>query len=334
MSNYYSSYGLYFETSRPLPHLVALTDLPYLDLSIQLEQVDVAPLPLPSAESGDWQPHPEYTDRREQSLPENTITSLRILRSNDGQFIAFRYYDDVQFIFSVDGSHIWGFWPKNVTFEYMVTYLMNPVLGFNLRLRHQVCLHASAVIVEEKALLVAGTSGAGKSTTAGCFAMRGHTVITDDISVLVHQDEQIRVYPGYPHLRLYGSSAEALTPEALPQLAPDWSKCFLDLQREEYSFAAQPTPVGAVYLLTGRDEQIEVQSMSPSEALIALMKNTYMDYLLDKEMRAADFKLLALLSQSVPVRALTAPSKLDSLAELYEAIVADYAACSSVLIEV
>src|SRR5215469_301127 len=63
------------------------------------------------------------------------------------------------------GAEVRARWAAASTFEDAVTYLLGPVLGFVLRLRGRTCLHASAVAVGGQAIALAGSSGAGKSTT-------------------------------------------------------------------------------------------------------------------------------------------------------------------------
>ena len=42
-------------------------------------------------------------------------------------------------------------------------------------------MHASAIVHEGKAVLFTGISGAGKSTTANAFRLKGYKMLTDDV---------------------------------------------------------------------------------------------------------------------------------------------------------
>jgi len=79
--------------------------------------------------------------------------------------------------------------------------------------------------------------------------------------------------------------------EALPNLTPTWDKRYLALDGGRARFAEKKLPLGAVYLLGERamDERApRIENISPREALLELVQNTYMNALLTKEQRAAE----------------------------------------------
>lgn len=68
-------------------------------------------------------------------------------------------------------------------------------------------LHACAVAVGGRALVLAGPSASGKSTLAALMSAMGHGVLADDVSVLESRDgAAITVLPTSPHLRLWGDA--------------------------------------------------------------------------------------------------------------------------------
>src|SRR3954447_15177733 len=59
--------------------------------------------------------------------------------------------------------------------------VLGPVLAVLLHQRGRLLLHASAVAVDNEAVLFLGSAGWGKSTMAATLHARGHSLVTDDI---------------------------------------------------------------------------------------------------------------------------------------------------------
>jgi hypothetical protein len=115
-------------------------------------------------------------------------------------------------------------------------------------------------------------------------------------------------------------------PDALPRLTPSWEKFFLPLDDGNAKFEDQQRDVSAVYLLAPRVEEANaprIETMSSREALLSLVQNTYMNWLLDRRQRAAEFDALSKLVTQVPIRRIVPhldPGRIGALCEL---IVAD-----------
>jgi hypothetical protein len=64
------------------------------------------------------------------------------------------------------------------------TLLYGTVAGLVLVQRRRFALHASTVRIGDRLLAIAGASGAGKSTTVGLLAGRGHAIVSDEVTSL------------------------------------------------------------------------------------------------------------------------------------------------------
>jgi len=72
-------------------------------------------------------------------------------------------------------------------------------------------LHASAVQVGQQALVIAGTPGAGKSTTAAAFVKAGCAPLADDMTLITFdQSGKPFVIPTGPTLKIWQNTAEGL----------------------------------------------------------------------------------------------------------------------------
>jgi len=254
--------------------------------------------------------------------------NLRVGLLPGGEYFAFFYGDGVRFAVERGGREVWADWPEHYSLEDACTYLIGPVIGFVLRLRGVTCLHASAIAVGEQAIALVGFPGAGKSTTAAAFAHCGYSVIADDVVALVEDRENFLVPPGYPRVNLWPDSVRALcgSEEALPQITPTWDKRYLALGDNGLGFAAKPLPLGAIYFLCERETGLAapvVEEFAGGDALAALVGNTYVNYLLDRDMRSREFDVLSRLVAGVPIRRVRPPADPSAVFDLCEAIAAD-----------
>lgn len=260
--------------------------------------------------------------------PADSRPNLRVRALPDGSYVGFFYNDGARFAVDEYGREVWADWPENYSLEDACTYLVGPVLGFVLRLRGTVCLHASGVAVDGRAIALVGLPGAGKSTTAAGFACCGFPVLSDDVVALTDLAAQFLVEPGYPRINLWPDSVGRLfqSEDALPRITPTWDKRYMPLGQNGHHFASSPLSLGAIYLLEGRYPALPapvLDAVSGKEALIALVSNTYVNYLLDQKMRRTEFEVLSRVVSGVPVRRVRSPAEPCTIYKLCEAIADD-----------
>ena len=90
-------------------------------------------------------------------------------------------------------------------------FLLGTVLAILCFQRGLLPLHASAVDIGGRVLLLSGISGAGKSTLAAAFSARGYRLLSDDLCALeVQEGQPLRILPAFPRVKLWRDSAEQL----------------------------------------------------------------------------------------------------------------------------
>lgn len=155
-------------------------------------------------------------------------------------------------------------------------YLQGTVIGILLNQRGGVVLHASAVAIEGRAVLFCGISGAGKSTLAAALSLRGHAMISDDVS-LVTFDARGRpaVRADARQLKLTDTAIDALA--LLGQRgAPVRGKGDKTYVRPPSSWGGADLPIGAVYMLRSRSPCGDVITiLNPIAALRRIQRNAY-----------------------------------------------------------
>lgn len=320
MPAFHSVYGLHLHCNRPVPGLKPLPPSEPVDAQIWLG--DEPPNLAESLGSPRQVLYisPYYGDLGKPLLTVSTLAG--------GSYFEFQYDDDTQFVVDQGGTRIWATWANNSTVEDTATYLLGPVLGFVLRRRGIVCLHASAVVIGDQAVALAGPPGAGKSTMAAAFAKLGYPVLSDDVAALHEQDDCFFVQPGYPRLCLRPDATRSLygSANALPRITPNWEKRRLDLNGNGLRFQPSPCPLAAIYLLGERraEASSRFEAVSSGNAVIDLVANTHVNYLLDPRQRASEFKLLGRLLLRVPVRQLTSDAEPSQLNRLCDALLQDF----------
>ena len=217
-----------------------------------------------------------------------------------------RYADGTEFHVRHDGGEIWATWPATLALEDALTYLLGPVLGWVLRRLGVLSLHASAVVIDGRAVAFCGSGGAGKSTIAAAFATAGHAVLTDDLLALRDVAGETMAYPASDHLRVWDDSARMLVGEGhgLPLLTPNWDKHAFPLEALGYEVARSPVPLGWIFLIADRetgDTAPRTEPVRAADAFVPLVAKTAANYLLSPEMRAEEFALLARVLARTPV---------------------------------
>jgi hypothetical protein len=317
MGLFYSVFGLRLHASEPIPGLVPTERFDSADVEVYLDAI------------------PEGA--REGSAPNETLVftssillesgepTSRIWKSTARSLFRLEYFDGVECWVDSKGQSVWATWSESSSREDAATYLLGPVLGFVLRRRGVICVHASAVAIGNRAVALVGGAGAGKSTTAAALARRGHAVISDDIVALAEGDGTFVILPAYPYLCLWPDSVAMLygSGKSLPPLTPNFDKRQLALVENSLSFEARSLPLGAVYLLGERSEEDRapfLETPAARDCLMSLIANTYAN-LSETEMRAREFECLGRVVASIAVLRLRPHrdgARMDRLCELIE----------------
>jgi hypothetical protein len=240
------------------------------------------------------------------------------------EFFELRYSDGARFVVNGAANQMWCEWKAPLTVEDFSTYFLGPVMGFVLRRRGLTALHASSVCIGGHAIALGGEAHAGKSTTAAALTLRGVRVLCEDISALNEKNGRMWVESGYPRVCLWPDAVQKLlgVPDALPRLTPTWEKCYLALDGKLAKFEPAHQPLGAIYLIEARSEENSaprIEEISPREALLRLVQNTYMNWILDRAHRAQEFDVLTRMMAYVPVRRVVPhrdPARIGKLCEL------------------
>jgi hypothetical protein len=202
------------------------------------------------------------------------------------------------------GTTVWCTRPPHATLEDLATYLTGPILGFVLRRRGYLSLHASAVQAGSSAAVMVGPHGAGKSTIAAALAFRGWPLITDDVLHVRKAAAGWIAEPFAAGLKLWPDGAGlVLGPDvSLPRLTPTWDKRALAVDRFGVCAAPAPVPVRSILFLEWSDSDRAEPALEPvgtAETVVRLATHGSAAHLLDAAERAREFHAFADLARSV-----------------------------------
>jgi len=159
--------------------------------------------------------------------------------------------------------------------EDIKTYLLGSAIGAALLQKNCTLLHASVVIMDNKAIAFMGASGAGKSTIAQCFAQAGYPIYSDDICAIWWNDHnQPIVYPGPAHIKLWSNTFDLLK---VQRSAPLTSAI---RDTDKYIVPSCPQPHQAIslhklYWIQDHASETCITSLLGKDKLTSILSNLY-----------------------------------------------------------
>ncbi len=236
--------------------------------------------------------------------------SLIIDQTTDGNLLV-QFEDATSFLVSAHSIALVSA-PTQYTRDDIAAYALGPVIGIALHLQGAVLLHASSVVMQEKAIVFAGTSGSGKSTTAAILHRLGYPVLSDDVTELAGT----RALASLPAMRLWPDVVHALFGEsaAFPDRAPSWDKKLVVIEQ------APPAEIAAVLFLEERADTPRLERLSPRDAWRRLIANVYTAMLPGDAMAQRIFEITSALADDVPMYSFAPPplENADTLGEFLE----------------
>jgi hypothetical protein len=193
-------------------------------------------------------------------------------------------------------------------------------VGFFLGLSGNLCLHASAVEVDGRAVVLSAPSGWGKSTLAALAAAAGHPLIGDDLLRIGFGAGGPDVYRGSSEIRLRPGAA------ALVEHWPDLSRITADGRTAVAPPRTQSArvPLGVIVfpVLDRERSDLTIERLRPADAFAALLAAPRILGWLDPAIVARQFEQLTALAAGVPTLVARvpwqSPAKPEIGAELVE----------------
>lgn len=213
-------------------------------------------------------------------------------------------------------------------------FLLQFVLGYGMSmyayLQNQIAIHCGCVSIEGKGVIVAGASGAGKSTITMELLECGADMISDDMVIAGKSRKEIYLYPAFPQQKLCRDTAQrwGYDLKDLVYIDPDKDK-FALLRKDK--FVIEPQRLHTIFVLEWYDSTIEewkeydnkviteeIQGIDKIRVLVAnLFIQNMFPYI---GMSAEIFQLCTDIAKNVPIIRIRRPCHKESAEEVRKII--------------
>ena len=240
--------------------------------------------------------------------------SARLERSADRFRVTFD--DTGAFDVSLDGREIVWTPAPGADPDLAQIDLLGRVLSLAIHAAGDVCLHASAVVIDGNAIAFLAPKGFGKSSLGMALVAEGAKLLTDDTLRLRLAPRPIAT-PGPHSVRLWDDVADQLGRRSSMVQEPDSGKLVVrSLPEEEVS--SESAPLVALYLLApvralAEGNTVHRQLLAPIEATLGILQHAKIALLLGKTEGAVLLDRAATLARTTPVFRLDVPRDLASL---------------------
>lgn len=252
---FYKVYGVTVASDLLFPQLVVCEDTSRYDVVIGKTEL--------SEEIHKVLPEKKYEFGKEYSWLSNTTCQIRV-------------YDGKRITYALTGDgHP----------EWLQTYILGYGMSMLALQREMLPIHCSVVADEKGAVLIAGESGAGKSTATTAFLKEGYTLMADDMAWVDGE----KVYPAFPYQKLCRDvvEREGYNPEDLIYIDEQKDK-FLARYRGYFSTEARPMK-GFILLYMTSEKKVTMRKLTGLDRLHVYVGNLFLRKLMTREQKYAPY---------------------------------------------
>lgn len=179
---------------------------------------------------------------------------------------------------------------------------LNQLLPLVLSHQGKLVFHASAIEIDGLAIAFMGVSGRGKSTLAASFSSNQCPFLTDDGLVLEKTDDSYQVLPSQPSIRLWDDSQNAiLNSDMQAEAALNYTSKLRFTASNQMVFCETPCSLHRIYFLDDASaSEIQFVKLSPQEAMVELIKHSFLLDIEDRKMLKTHFNAVSDLA-SLPI---------------------------------
>lgn len=160
--------------------------------------------------------------------------------------------------------------------EMINIFLMCSCLGFIMIQRNKLAIHGSAVVVNNKAIVLTGGRGAGKSTLSTALRLKGYKFLADDVAAITLGDK-INIEYGFPYQKLCEDTAINLGYDVNEYIS------FISNTEEKYivpaydEFVYKAKELGAIFEIISDSyvSEVIIEEIKGNEKLNKIIKNIY-----------------------------------------------------------
>jgi hypothetical protein len=185
------------------------------------------------------------------------------------------YYEDEGDFLMLHGKEIIVMLANQYNLKHIRAIILGTCLGNILYQRETIAIHGGAVVLGDKAVVVSGVSGAGKTTVSMALREKGAKFLADDTVVAIAESENIYAYPGYPQQKMCKDTVTRFGVDinSLIELEEERDKYAVELKKEFCNVKR------AIHLLVFLDiaegDELIVEELQGNDKLQYLLQNQY-----------------------------------------------------------
>jgi hypothetical protein len=214
------------------------------------------------------------------------------------------------------------------SFESFQVYMLGQALSFALVKQRFEPLHATVVVVDDRAIAFLGGNASGKSSLAASFLEAGHRLLTDDLLIVEQLSDRVLAYPGPPRIKLFPRVARRLIGDTANrvQMHARTEKLIVPIDARRRCDTA--VELKAIYSLTAprdacRTRNVGIEALSRRNAFIELLSGTFNRRLTSAARLERQFRSMASLTERVPVKKLAYPRTIEALENVRTLVLAE-----------
>lgn len=200
---------------------------------------------------------------------------------------------------------------------YVSIYLTCSSMGFIMYQREKVAIHGGTIVMNDKAIVLTGDKGAGKSTLTTALKLDGYKFISDDVAAIdIHNVPMVN--PGFPYQKLCEDAMDALGYNK-----EDYFSFLSDKERKYVipsidDFVDKDTELYGIFELNVDDiKEVTIEEFTGYEKLNRIQKNIYRSEYFDilGGVSAIYFKKCLEIAKSIKYYKITRPKNKITVGE-------------------
>jgi GTPase SAR1 family protein len=230
--------------------------------------------------------------------------------------------EDVARYHIIDGNQIVVEPYAETDMDRVTVYLLGTAMGVLFIQRNRIAIHGSTVSVGQRAIIITGDCGAGKTSLSSEFRKNGYGFLADDISAIsMNQELQLFVHPAFPQQRLCTDTALNMGYDlsTLKLASMEENKYIVKLEEQ---YIGEKMPLAAIVEICISDtEEVTLEELRGIDKIKHIEKNIYCGPLYDNMGFTNDYyqallliaKITAYYKVSRPISGFTVEEQLKKI---------------------
>lgn len=220
----------------------------------------------------------------------------------------------IAFFYIFDGSNIICSVFEGTSMHDVVAYLLGCAFCFIFIQRDLTPLHGSALIVNNKGLIITGRSGAGKSSLTAAFLQSGYPFLADDVAVLSLEKDKTTIIPSFPEQKLCRNVALGMgyDTNSLRYLGEEKDKFAVRLDK---LFCSSRIELGAIVeVVPYTNKELEIHEIRGHDKLCTFIRNIFQSFIYEEMGISVDtMKVFLNIVEKLPMYRVLRPQNDDTV---------------------